>query len=229
MIIPIANGDMAWKELIPDLRALGADDEVVFVGADQSLRLLRKNSSLESLICQQSFLSISDMGRARQLNAGEKAARNNFLWFLHCDCRFSKEAFEALAGAFSREPEALHFFDLRFSDDGPPFMRLNELGVWIRSRMLRLPFGDQGLAISRSAFKRLGGFCESAPYGEDHLLVWRAHRAAVKLRCVGSTLRTSARKYESNGWRRTTTNHLMLTAKQAFPEFVRFLKERVHL
>lgn len=229
VIIPIADGDLAWKRLIPDLSALREEDEIVFVGADQTLKSVTANMSIASLVCQQSFFRHSEMGRAKQLNAGERAAKNEFLWFLHCDCRFSKASFEALVEAFARDSHAMYFFDLKFSDDGPALMRLNELGVWIRSRMLRLPFGDQGLAISRSAFRRLGGFCEGAPYGEDHLLVWRAHRAGVKLRCVGSALRTSARKYESNGWGRTTKTHLMLTAKQALPEFVRFLKERVHL
>lgn len=227
MIIPIATRDTAWRELAPDLSALGPENEVIFVGDGVSLNSVRSSSVFQSLSCQQSFFKQSELGRANQLNAGERVARNEFLWFLHCDCRFSKVAFEALKSALLLAPEAVHFFDLRFSEDGPELMRINEFGVWIRSRILRLPFGDQGLAMSRSVFEKLGGFNERTPYGEDHLLVWRAHQDGVRLRAIGYPLHTSARKYNSNGWGKTTANHLALTLRQALPEFVRLLRKRM--
>lgn len=185
VIIPIANGDKAWREMLPDLEALGSKDEIIFVATDRLLTSVKKERSLERLHCSYSF-HLTEVGRAKQLNFGAKKAKNEFLWFLHCDSRFSKTAFDALGKSILIDPAALHFFDLKFSKDGPVLMRLNELGVWIRSRMLRLPFGDQALAMSRTVFRDLGGFRENVPCGEDHLLVWRAHQLGVGLRCVGA-------------------------------------------
>ena len=70
-------------------------------------------------------------------------------------------------------------------------------------------------------FFSLGGFPEDAPYGEDHLLAWRAHQQGVPLRCTGARLRTSARKYGERGWLRTTARHVYLTYRQALPEAAR--------
>ncbi|HZF97242.1 MAG TPA: glycosyl transferase family 2, partial [Pseudoxanthomonas sp.] len=94
-------------------------------------------------------------------------------------------------------------------------MALNALGAWFRSRCLGLPFGDQGLALPRALFERLGGFDESLRGGEDHDLVWRARRAGVPLQPARAPLYTSARKYAQRGWGATTAFHLRETWRQA--------------
>lgn len=98
----------------------------------------------------------------------------------------------ALRAALSSAPHARHYFDLAFLRDGLRFMPLNALGTRVRSHWLGMPFSDQRFAIRHAAFHSLGGFDESAPYGEDHLFVWRARRAGITVRATGSTLRTSA-------------------------------------
>lgn len=228
VIVPVAKGDEAWRKLLPDLSVLEKNDEVILVSSDSSPEHSRGDPALRSLTC--SFRSItSENGRAKQLNAGVRSASHKNLWFLHCDSRVSKASYGSLVNALEQAPDALHFFDLRFLDDGPSLMLLNRIGVWIRSRIIRLPFGDQGFCVSRPVLERLGGFCEKAQYGEDHLLVWRAHQMAVKVRCVGAPIYTSARRYESFGWAGTTVNHLKLTAKQAAPEIYRLLRKRIAL
>lgn len=223
VIIPVGENDNSWRSLIADLRHLSNEDEIIFVSNNKKLKALEKEALLPGLAV--SVIS-SEEGRAKQLNAGARAARSDFLWFVHCDSRFSSAAVEALSRSLRASPEALHFFDLKFLADGPRMMRLTELGVWIRSRILRVPFGDQGLCLSREKFERLGGFDECSPYGEDHLFVWTAHQNGVELRAVGHSLYTSARKYESRGWASTTSKHLKLTVEQAIPELRRLLQKR---
>jgi hypothetical protein len=87
-----------------------------------------------------------------------------------------------------------------------------------------MPFGDQGLVLARSTMAALGGFDESAPYGEDHLLVWAAHRGGVPLRATGARLLTSARKYQERGWLQTTSAHVLLTYRQAWPELLKLVR-----
>lgn len=228
VIVPIAKEDETWRQLLPDLSFLEKDDEVILVSSAAPPEHYDGDPAVCSLTCPFRCIT-SESGRARQLNAGIRSASHKNLWFLHCDSRVPKESYELLKDALEQAPDALHFFDLRFLDDGPALMFLNDFGAWIRSRIFRLPFGDQGFCVSRSVLEQLGGFCERAPYGEDHLLVWRAHQMAVKVRCVGAPIYTSARRYESFGWADTTVNHLKMTVKQAAPEIYRLVRKRTAL
>ena len=97
-------------------------------------------------------------------------------------------------------------------------MQLNEWGAWFRSQVLGIPFGDQGFCLHRKLYEQIGKFPESAEYGEDHLLVWHARQAGIKLRCTGSALTTSARKYKHHGWGALTLKFQFLWIKQALPE-----------
>lgn len=160
------------------------------------------------------------------MNAGARATVKPFVWFLHADSRFAPETLPTLSTALRAHPDALHYFDLDFLADGPPLMPLNTLGARLRSRWGGMPFGDQGFCLPRALWERLGGFDVDAPYGEDHLLVWKTRRAGIPLRRTGGALRTSARKYRERGWLTTTTTHLRLTARQAFPEWLALLRER---
>ncbi len=161
--------------------------------------------------------------RADSLNAGAAVATGDHLWFVHADTRLTPAAIAALRTAAARAPEALLFFDIGF--DGPAIMWLNGAGVRLRSHLLRLPFGDQALCLGAGLFHRLGGY-PAVPRGEDHLLVWRAHRASVPVRPVGARVTTSSRRYARRGWALTTATHLVLTVRQALPEFIAYLRGR---
>ena len=166
----------------------------------------------------------SKQGRAIQQNAGARAARHQFLWFLHADTRLTPEALTALRAALATAPNALHYFHLQFIDGGPRRMRMNEWGARFRSQILGLPFGDQGFCLHRDRFAEIGGFSEHALYGEDHLLVWSARQAGIRARCTGVPLQTSARKYQQNGWLAVTLKHQFLWIKQALPETYRLIR-----
>lgn len=217
VIIPVGPQESAWKSLLSDLETLPSEVEILLVGTAP------KPSSFAE---DRARWLQAPQGRARQLNFGAKSTRKKYLWFLHADSRIEKRSIEKLARALEESPTVLLFFDLLFLKDGPRWMLINELGVRLRSRVLRLPFGDQGFCVSRADFERLGGFDESAPYGEDHLFVWRAHQCGVPLRCTGAPIRTSARRYREKGWGKTTARHLVLAVRQVLPELVTLLRKR---
>src|SRR5690606_12666347 len=126
------------------------------------------------------------------------------LWFLHADSKVPKPTLVALRGALRADPEALHFFELQFLDDGPRLVRLNKMGVKIRSEILGLPFGHQGFAIAREQFLRIGNFNEDLERGEDQAFIWEARRKNIPVRFVKAPIFTSARRY-SDGWTRATS------------------------
>jgi hypothetical protein len=220
VIVPVGPGDTAWQELLPELAALPEGSEVLLVAARKADIAPTGKTRRRSAPVPARWLQAT-RGRACQLNAGVRAARNPRLWFLHADSRLAAETLPALASASARAPDALGCFDLRFLDDGPPLMWLNMLGACMRSRVLGLPFGDQGFFIARSLLTQLGGFDERLAFGEDHALVWAARRAGVPLVHAGAPLYTSARKYAEQGWLGTTALHVWLTAQQALAELLR--------
>ncbi len=152
------------------------------------------------------------------MNAGAKLARGHYLWFLHVDSGFGPELVTALQQALRLHSRALLFCRLRFMNDGPGAMRFNEWGVALRANLLGIPFGDQGFCLERQRFWELGGYCEQALYGEDHLLLWRARRSGLSPRLCPAPLLTSARKYRQVGWGRLTWRYQWLWLRQALPQ-----------
>lgn len=226
VIVPVGAGDHAWKALLADLSPLGAAAEVLVVGAEPEPEGFRGLASQALIACPVRWVS-ADAGRAHQMNAGASASSGMYLWFLHCDSRLDFKAINALDQALVAHPLAIHYFDLKFLDDGPAATRFNELGVRFRSRWLGLPFGDQGLCLSRDMFNRLGRFDEEARFGEDHLLIWAAHRRGIAVRGVRASIATSGRKYAAGGWLRTTALHLWRTCRQGLPEVGRLFWSRL--
>lgn len=212
VIVPVGPGDARWRALLPDLAALPADSDVCLVATAGNMPRAFVASAY-GLTCRVQWIEAT-AGRAHQLNAGAAPARGNVLWFVHADSRVTPATVTAL-NRYLAEPHGLGYFDLRFLDDGPWLAHLNALGAWLRSRCLRLPFGDQGFIITRSDFQRLGGFDPRVGGGEDHALVWQARRAGVTIRALGAPLYSSARKYAERGWWRATWHHLAATWRQA--------------
>lgn len=220
VVVPIGPGERAWRALVADLGPLPASARVVLVATSADDLPARGDAEVAALAAELVTL-VAPRGRAAQQNAGARAAERPWLWFLHADSRLAPTTLSALAGALKSGRDMLGYFDLRFAADGPAAVHVNALGVWIRSRVLGLPFGDQGFFLKAATFSRLGGFDPALPFGEDHALVWAAHRDGVPLVAAGAPLVTSARKYAEHGWLRTTARHVMLTARQAWREWRR--------
>ncbi|PIE00271.1 MAG: glycosyl transferase family 2 [Thiothrix nivea] len=231
MIVPVAAGDHSWQGLLNDLAAVAAQTglsalEVLFVGSDAAeLDALQHSlSRFPGTFQQQVSTACAGHSRATAMNAGAALAQGEYLWFVHADSRLTARHIRSLQHSIAQSPDALHYFNLRFY--GHPLMWLNSLGVWLRSHWLATPFGDQALCLSQQNFFRIGTYPEAAGMGEDHILVWHALQQGIKLRCTGTALFTSARKYVEQGWLKTTGWHVYLWARQAWPEFKVLLRTR---
>ena len=157
------------------------------------------------------IITSSEGSRAKSLNAGAAKVEHEFLWFLHADSRVSTDNLAKLQQALEKHPDDLHYFDLAYAGGG--IATLNAGGANMRSRLLGLPYGDQGFCISKSQFDKIGGYPEGVAYGEDLLFVRLAKRAGIKLNRIPSRLLTSARKYQEKGWLTLTALHQMKMLK----------------
>ncbi len=225
VIVPVGPGDDAWRFLLPSLARLAKAAEVCFVGAEPAPDELHALVARHGVQAETRWV-VSLPGRAGQMNHGARCSKGEFLWFLHADSRFSDLAFARLSDALIAKPQALHYFDLSFDRKVIERVALNEWGARFRSRVLRLPFGDQGFCLRRELFESLGQFDESVPYGEDHLLVWNCHRLGAEVSPVRAALLTSPRKYRQQGWLRTTILHGWRTWRQAFPQLWLLMRSR---
>lgn len=143
----------------------------------------------------------SERGRATQMNAGARVAEGEILWFLHADCWPEPGAAAAIRRAMQDPRVSIGAFRFRL-DGAHPLYRVYEFGVWLRTLLFRLPFGDQGLFLRRELFAEIGGY-EAIPLFEDVRLV-RAARRRGRMARVSMALPTSARRYEERGVVRTT-------------------------
>ena len=88
------------------------------------------------------------------------------------------------------------------TDYATPAMRWITFWTNLRASVLQLPYGDQGLFITRHAFEAVGGF-PPAPIAEDLYLVRRpARRGRIALAPAAAV--TSGRRWRQLGPLRTT-------------------------
>ncbi len=149
-------------------------------------------------------------GRGSQLAAGADAATGRALLFLHADTRLDTQALLAIP-AFLTDPRTdgrAGYFRLGLDDDAPAARRL-ERWVAHRCRWFALPYGDQGLLLSRSLYRGVGGF-RRWPLMEDVDLVRRLGR--TRLMALDGTAITSADRFRRAGYlRRSLRNLVCLT------------------
>lgn len=146
-------------------------------------------------------------GRGRQLRAGAEAARGEWLFFVHADSRLHGPARRALVD-FLASADGRDFAHFGFELDGQSALhRFIELGQRLRERALGLVYGDQGLVVSRSLYRKAGGH-PAWPLMEDVELVRRLELRGRRV-SLSATLRTSPRRYDEEGgigrWLRNVT------------------------
>ena len=135
-------------------------------------------------------------GRGEQLAAGARAAGGTWLLFLHADSRLDGGWAEAVRGFAAAGADRAGYFDLALDDPAPAARRVERLAAW-RSRVLGLPYGDQGLLVPRALYEAVGGYA-AIPLMEDVDLVRRLGRN--RLAPIGARITTSARRYREDGY-----------------------------
>ena len=138
----------------------------------------------------------SAKGRAIQQNKGAAKASGDILLFLHADTLLPHDFphllrqviyFGNSGGAFDLCIESSH-----------PFLKLVSWVASIRSRVTRIPYGDQAIFLTRDLFLQINGFPE-IPLMEDIALMQKIKKARVGFQILPQKVLTSARKWQKDG------------------------------
>ena len=140
--------------------------------------------------------------RGAALARAAARSRGEILFFVHADSRppagalgliLRTVAAGAAAGAFS--------LGYASGDAAGEDARMRWIAWWanLRSRLLRLPYGDQGIFCRRDAYERSGGF-RDLPVCDDLDLVRRLRRTG-RFVILPEVMRTSPRKYRAGALR----------------------------
>ena len=148
--------------------------------------------------------------RARQMNAGAKNATGDILLFLHADTVLPAD-FDAMIRTALQQPSSVGgAFALRINapDVG---LRLVEWGVKWRSKLFKMPYGDQAIFITKEKFNSIGGFPELAIM-EDFELI-RHLKTLGKITFIPVPVITSPRRWLKKGILQTTLiNQIVIIA-----------------
>jgi len=194
VVIPTLNAESRLAYCLSRLVAgvvTGAVREVVIAdggSADETARIAEATGAR--------FIE-APRGRGSQLAAGAEAARGDWLLFLHADTVLDQGWEEEAADFIERAgPDRAAAFRFALDDFGASARRLEKL-VALRCALFKLPYGDQGLLISRRLYRRIGGF-RPMPLMEDVDIVRRlgAKRLVMlRTRAVTSSVRFHERGY----------------------------------
>ena len=141
----------------------------------------------------------SDQGRARQMNAGANAALGDVLLFLHADSELPTEADGLLLTALQSTSQHWGRFDVAIAGNHF-FLPVIAWFMNQRSRLTGIATGDQGLFMTRAAFRAAGEFA-NVPLMEDVAICAALKNVGAPI-CLKQRITTSGRRWEKHGvWR----------------------------
>ena len=203
IIIPTLNAATALGETLASVRTAPPGEIIVVDGGsgDDTLSIAKAFGA---------HVIEARQGRGQQLAVGALASHGEWLLFLHADTRLA-DGWRSVVGAFMADPRnrrCAGYFRFALDDPARAARRIEAAVRW-RNRALGLPYGDQGLLISRAFYEEVGGY-RALPLMEDVNLVVRIGRR--RLVELGAEAVTSAEKYRRDGYVRRPLRNLLCLA-----------------
>ena len=201
IIVPTFNEESHLFKLLSEICGwLDLELNVVDGGSlDNTLEVAKKYTRL---------VFSSPLGRACQMNLGARHASGDILFFLHADTKLDNGAIHEIQHRMVSGDIVGGAFDLHIDHAGIAENFIARISS-LRSRLLRLPYGDQGVFVKRSVFESIGGYPE-IPIMEDVAFARKLRRQG-KLVFLKTGLVTSGRRWAENGVVKTTLVNWMIT------------------
>lgn len=199
VIVPTLNEEASIGITLQDLRSLGGVEIIVSDGGstDSTLAIAERLATILK----------SKPGRGTQMNAGAKTASGEILLFLHADTVLPGGWKEKLLSTMSDENVVAGAFSLSI-DSGRLSHKIISSTANLRSRLTKIPYGDQGIFVRRDVFEKIGGFKEIQIMEDVDLM--RRLKKVGKVVLLKYKVKTSARRWEREGIVYTTIRNWLL-------------------
>jgi rSAM/selenodomain-associated transferase 2 len=193
IIVPVFHEGERINDLIDCLNRLDSDKNFEIIIVDGC----REKDTLGAIHSKEVIKISSERGRAKQMNAGASMAKGEILIFLHADTELPIHALKKINSLTERKEYVGGAFDLGIKSDKFIFKVIGTLSS-LRSRLNRIPFGDQAIFIRKEYFSQIGGYKE-IPLMEDVELLRRIKKSGNKIWIFYDRVMTSPRRWEKEG------------------------------
>lgn len=206
IIIPVLHEAPEITEVIAHVRRIDPAGQCEIIVVDGSAG----QDTLQCLADSDVMGIAAAPGRARQMNAGAARASGNILIFLHADTRLPSDALLLIEAAMDDPACWGGAFDLGISSNKWIYRVIARIASF-RSRLTRIPYGDQAIFIRRDLFRNLGGY-PPIPIMEDVALMRRIKRKNGRIAIIPRRVATSPRRWEREGVLYATLRNWLILA-----------------
>lgn len=204
IIVPVFREEAVINAAIDHIETLQGSGllEVMVVDGDP------EGATIDAVRNRNVITAASGKGRGNQMNRGAALAKGDVLIFLHADTRLPSDAL-ALVEAALRDPACqAGAFDLGIASDKPVY-RILARAASCRSRLTRVPYGDQAIFFRRNYFNAIGGYAD-IPLMEDVEIMRRLKKNGSRITIINRAVSTSARRWEKEGILKCTLRNWLL-------------------
>jgi len=186
IIIPTLNESKNLPLLLSDLSEINNKSETLIIDSTS------KDKTRDiAFINGTRFYKINENNRGLQLNYGARKAKGEWLLFIHADSRLKFSWSREIIDIIKKESNFIYYFNFKVNNKSFTY-RFLEFFVNLRCFLLKTPYGDQGLLISKDNFKTQGGY-KTIPIMEDFDFISRINKK--NLRSLKTPIFTSSRKW----------------------------------
>ncbi len=209
IIIPVLNESETIQTVLECLENQSTEKtiEIIVVDADPDATTLEA-IGIKNTPRLQLKTDTSEKGRGTQMNRGAQLASGPILLFLHVDTLLPEGALQAISWTLQNKLIVGGAFDLGIRSSRWGY-RIIENVATVRSRITRLPYGDQGIFLRRDYFHMIGGF-SMIPLMEDVDIMRRIKRRGDTIEIIGKRVQTDPRRWEKEGLVLGTLRNWML-------------------
>jgi len=210
IILPVFHEADRINEIISQIHSMDTDGsaEIIVVDGDP------QGGTINTIRNTEVITTISAKGRGRQMNRGAALASGHILLFLHADTMLPAHAFARITSAMHDARYVAGAFDLGLNTSSCIF-RVTEAYVFLRTRLTRIPFGDQAIFVRKEYFRNIGGY-KDLPLMEDVEMMARIKRRGDAICIIPEKVLTSPRRWEQEGILCCTLRNLALQILYAF-------------
>lgn len=203
VIIPVYHEDETLLNTIAHLRQMSHAScyEIIVVDTHEK-------TTLERLTLEGVRLAYANKGRANQMNEGAHHARGTFLLFLHADTRLPYHWDRLLQTALNKHNAGAFRLGIDTNHLG---LKMIQTLANVRTRLTRIPYGDQAHFFRTSFFHALGGYAP-IPLMEDVEMMQRIKKSGLRIALLKHRVLTSARRWHKEGILYTTCRNRILSA-----------------